>query len=124
MADFKKVILCDFDGVIHSYVSGWKGARTIPDTPVIGALKFLEELVEDDRFEVCIYSSRSKTKVGIDAMKDWLLYHGLRAEIVHQIEFPTQKPAAWLTIDDRAIQFDGFFPSLKELDEFKPWYKK
>lgn len=37
------------------------------------------------------------------------------------ITFPSQKPAAWLTIDDRAICFKGEFPTMSEIDEFKPW---
>ena len=37
-----KPILClDFDGVIHSYSSGWKGAAVIPDPPVDGAMRFI-----------------------------------------------------------------------------------
>jgi len=37
-----KPILClDFDGVIHSYSSGWKGADVIPDPPVPGAFDFI-----------------------------------------------------------------------------------
>jgi hypothetical protein len=33
----RKPILClDFDGVLHSYTSGWKGAAVIPDPPVPG----------------------------------------------------------------------------------------
>ena len=36
-----KTILLDFDGVIHSYTSGWKGAGVIPDPPVPGAIDFL-----------------------------------------------------------------------------------
>ena len=64
-------ILCvDFDGVIHSYSSGWKGARTIPDSPVPGAIQFL--INAQKIFKVCIYSSRSRYFGGRWAMKRWL----------------------------------------------------
>ena len=34
-----KPILClDFDGVVHSYTSGWKGADVIPDPPSFARL--------------------------------------------------------------------------------------
>ena len=67
-------ILCvDFDGVIHSYSSGWKGARSIPDKPVDGALRFLYEASKF--FEVNIYSSRSRYFGGRWAMKRWLRWH-------------------------------------------------
>ncbi len=42
-----KPILClDFDGVIHSYTSGWKGADVIPDPPVEGAMQFIWDATE------------------------------------------------------------------------------
>lgn len=67
----RKPILClDFDGVIHEYSSGWKGARCIPDMPVSGALEFIVEALE--HFQVCIYSSRSRYLGGKRAMKRWL----------------------------------------------------
>lgn len=64
-------ILCvDFDGVIHSYKSGWKGPRCIPDPPVDGAFEFLVSAVE--HFQVCIYSSRSRYLFGRWAIKRWI----------------------------------------------------
>lgn len=52
-----KPILClDFDGVIHSYASGWKGANVIHDPPVPGAIAFLREAVQS--FRVAIFSGR------------------------------------------------------------------
>lgn len=116
----KKTILVDFDGVLHSYTSGWKGEGVIPDPPNTGAIEWLWGLLDDERFEVCIYSSRSKTSAGIDAMDDWLRKHGLDGR-THELRFPTTKPAAFLTIDDRAFVFRGRFPSLDEIAAFEPW---
>lgn len=39
------------------------------------------------------------------------------------LKFPTKKPAAFLTIDDRAFCFKGEFPVAKDLLKFKPWNK-
>lgn len=118
--DEKPILLVDFDGVIHSYSSGWKGVDVIPDPPVDGAIEFLKNAMES--FDVQIYSSRSKDPRGLLEMKTWLACNG--CYFVKELKFPTQKPAAFLTIDDRAIQFDGIFPSVGDLLAFKPWNKK
>jgi len=71
---YRKPILClDFDGVIHSYTSGWKGASVIPDEPVDGALEFIVKAME--HFQVAILSSRSHQWGGKRAMKQYLYYH-------------------------------------------------
>lgn len=57
-------------------------------------------------------------------MKRWLLDNGLDRDSVERIKFPTRKPAAFLTIDDRCICFKGVFPSLAEIAVFRPWNKK
>lgn len=151
-----KPILClDFDGVLHSYTSGWKGAAVIPDDPVPGALEFLVKAL--DRFEVHILSSRSHQWGGKRAMKRWLAFH-LRAvapeysdtpdwllsrvlthsfadpwpedvswtasRIVREIKWPWFKPAALVTIDDRAMTFTGVWPELDAIKSFKPWNKR
>lgn len=118
-----KNLCIDFDGVLHSYMTPWEGARFIPDPPVQGATEWLKYLINHTDYVVNIYSSRSSDPLGIIAMKDWLtMYVG--AEYVRQMKFPKQKPAAYLTIDDRAICFRGTFPSVQELDNFKPWFNK
>ena len=73
----KKILCLDFDGVIHSYTSGWKGARTIPDPPIPGALEFLVRALE--HFQVAILSSRSHQLGGRYAMKRWLRKHLIEA---------------------------------------------
>ena len=42
----KKILAIDFDGVLHSYTSGWKGARSIPDPPVYGSLDWLTDFLD------------------------------------------------------------------------------
>ena len=117
-----KLICLDFDGVIHSYATGWQGADQIPDPPVPGALDFLRRLVADDRFSVAIYSSRSGSMGARGAMRAWLRSHGLESEVLAAISFPTSKPPAWVTIDDRAFTFTGQWPELETLASFRPWY--
>lgn len=69
----KPILTFDFDGVIHLYSSGWKGAANIPDPPVPGALQYLVAAL--DHFTVAILSSRSHQWGGKRAMKRWLRDH-------------------------------------------------
>lgn len=126
-----KPILClDFDGCLHSYSSGWQGAGVIPDPPVLGAMRFVAEAV--NHFTVQIFSSRSNQPGGEEAMRQWMLrrlveeFQGDGQDIAELILYPITKPAAFLTIDDRAILFDGDWSVLdpKALLDFKPWNKK
>lgn len=126
-----KPILCvDFDGVIHSYTSGWKGADIVSDLPVPGAIDFLWRA--SGLFRVAIFSSRSNQSGGIEAMRIWLFNHIYQWEGQHvvakqwfdAIEWPTEKPPALVTIDDRAVTFTGVWPDLQELLNFKPWNKR
>lgn len=122
MNEWRPILCLDFDGVLHSYTSGWQGPAVIPDPPVSGALEFLEEAVK--HFKVCIYSARSGQHGGIDAMRIWLLEHGLAGEVFDEIEWPTKKPSAFVSLDDRVITFTGEWPDMQTLKDFKPWNKK
>ena len=125
-----KPILClDFDGVIHSYSSGWKGADVVADPIVPGALLFIQEALK--HFTVAIFSSRSNQPGGIAAMQTWLGNWALSEMAVDEdlawvqaLQWPTEKPPALVTIDDRCIQFDGTWPAIETLMGFKPWNKK
>jgi hypothetical protein len=118
-SSFIKTICIDFDGVIHSYKSGWEGPEVVSDDPVPGALDWLAAMIQDPDYKPVIYSARSKLSGGIEAMRKWFDKHGFL--YTSQLEFPTQKPGAWLTIDDRCICFRGTFPSKMEMNMFKPW---
>ncbi len=123
-----KPILCvDWDGVIHSCASGWKGAAVIPDPPVPGAMEWLSKAVR--HFQVVIYSSRSKDPEAIAAMRMWLSYHSSsesQALDLDAVAFAHEKPSAFLTIDDRALCFEGDWGKLdpEKLLAFKPWRQR
>jgi hypothetical protein len=120
---FRPILCLDFDGVLHSYVQPWMGASSIPDDPVPGAMEFLTEAVK--HFEVAVFSSRSKERAGIVAMQSWIAEHHPWGEtMVRALTWPTDKPAAKVTIDDRAITFQGEWPSMDDLQKFEPWNKK
>jgi hypothetical protein len=122
----KKTLCLDFDGVIHSYTSGWQGHACVSDAPVPGAIAFLYDALKT--FKVAIYSSRSSTEGGIAAMQHYIARHAAEAAFDYgqpwwlQLEWPVNKPAAHLTIDDRALTFTGEWPSIQTLVNFTPWY--
>lgn len=127
----KRILCIDFDGVLHSYSSGWKGASIIPDPPVEGAMRFLWDAAE--HFELHIFSSRSSQLGGVSAMRRWLREHFLKhwaadrthaEDILAEIRWPLEKPAAFLSIDDRAICFEGVWPDIEAMKTFKPWNKR
>lgn len=44
-------------------------------------------------------------------------------DTVFNIQFPTEKPPAMVTLDDRALTFTGVWPGMDTLLNFKPWNK-
>jgi hypothetical protein len=130
----KPILAIDFDGVIHSYDRGWQDG-SIYGTVVPGFFEWAERAKE--HFRLVVYSSRSKTDEGLAAMKAWLIIQWLERSNSDEVleidrhgslagfEFSHEKPPAFLTIDDRAIRFDGDW-SADYLDpatllQFKPW---
>lgn len=157
----KPILALDFDGCIHGYDSGWKGAGVIPDDPVPGAGLYLLQAVQ--HFRVAIFSSRSRSLIGRWAMnryvqrllretymahsaagdaawaavigkpvdwRPWTAGDVLDAadEIAGKIEWPWFKPPALMTIDDRALTFNGNWSdpaySPQAIKRFRPWNKK
>lgn len=137
----RKLIALDFDGVLHSYSTPWSDAATISDGPTPGAMRFLQQLVDDGRFDVVIVSSRLSRGDGYDAVHAWLL-DNLRAAfnadedestgdlgeagdvIFHKLKLSPERPPAFVTIDDRGLNFTGEWPDLDTLAALKPWNKR
>lgn len=121
-----KPILClDFDGVIHQYTTPWTSSTVISDDIVDGFIEWANDAKE--YFKLVIYSSRSKDATAIEAMKNWIVTQYKKSNFqIPDFIFASEKPPAFLTIDDRAIQFNGEWNNLcpKELLNFKPWNKR
>lgn len=129
----KKLLCVDFDGVLHSYMTPWEGHDIVSDPPVKGAMEWLVDMELSEDYQVCIYSSRSRYRAGVMAMKAWIALwltkckdrsEQDRIRTAKNLVFLSQKPAAYLTIDDRAICFKGEFPTVEDMDNFKPWFDK
>ena len=140
----KPTLVLDFDGVLHSYTSGWKGADVVSDPPVSGAREFLRNAFQ--KFVIAVVSSRSHEPGGRIAMARWMAinlggyvvsngpeeddvqvdfhFQDNDPQQIGVVTFPLHKPPAFVTIDDRAIQFTGEWPDVDGLLAFKPWNKK
>ena len=143
MALSKPILLLDFDGVVHQYSRGWQGGDIYD--PVTEGFFYWAELAKE-RFDLQIYSSRSKTIEGRQAIQGWLwdqastwcLISGRYTsnddttgvmtdadEVLTWFTLAHEKPPTFLTIDDRCIQFRGRWDAAwldpDSLVNFKPW---
>ena len=121
----KPIICLDFDGVIHSYKSGWQGPRNIPDPPVQGAIAFIMLIIwYYPDYQISIHSSRFRYFRAKRAVKKWLVKWGLPKKGLKLIKFSTRKPAYKILIDDRCMRFTGAFPPIDYILDFKSWVEK
>lgn len=111
----KPTVVFDFDGVIHSYASGWQGATVIPDPPVHGIKEAIDEIRKD--YEVVVVSTRCASPDGLAAVCEYLVRNGIEVDKVQM-----EKPPAICYVDDRAICFSGNPAGLPELiRNFHSW---
>ena len=115
----KQTVVFDFDGVIHSYKSGWQGPTTISDEPVKGIKEAIAK-IRNAGYEVVVVSTRCESIEGQKSISEYLEKHGIEVDRIMK-----EKPPAIVYIDDRAICFDGKSDKLLErIEQFKPWYQR
>jgi hypothetical protein len=125
MTQTKPILSLDFDGVCHKYTSPWTTATEIHDEPVDGLYDFLKRAHKV--FRIQIYSTRSETAEGRNAMREWLFDNrpvDLNDSYLDAIEFPDSKPKAFVGLDDRVLTFEGEWPAIELLRSWKPWNKR
>lgn len=114
----KKLSIClDFDGVVHSFKSGWQGTGIIPDPPVDGAKEAIDRLRE--KYEIIIFTPRYQQDKGRAAVIKWLRKHKIVVDDVCGY-----KPPAHIYVDDRATQFKGWVDCMAEIRLFTHWQEE
>jgi hypothetical protein len=109
----RRTVCLDFDGVIHSYRSGWCGAEIIPDPPIHGTREAVARLRKT--YRVVIHSSRCHTSAGREAIAHWLAKHEIEVD-----EICEHKPPAMVYVDDRGIRFRGDWDqAMFDVQEFR-----
>ena len=116
---YTPTVVLDFDGVIHSYTSGWKGAEFIPD-PVVPGIKEAVDQLRELGYKVVVVSTRCTTLGGIRAVRYYLRDNEIKVDDVTM-----EKPPALCYIDDRAIRFDGHPEKLVgQVANFRTWLEE
>lgn len=111
-----KTIVFDFDGVIHSYSSGYQGAHTAADPIVPGMAEVIQQL-RSDGYQVVVVSSRCITDLGKQAVVQYLDKYNIEVDDIR-----SDKPPAICYVDDRAVCFKGDTTNLvNDIKSFTSW---
>lgn len=117
--NFYKTVVMDFDGVIHSYQSGWHSGQKsseIYDPPTPGIREVILRL-RLDGWVVVVVSARCHSFFGRRAIKKWLKMYDIKVDAVLRDKIPAR-----CYVDDRAVCFSGNTSSLYDsIVSFKSW---
>lgn len=116
---FRPTVVFDFDGVIHSYISGWQGSETAIQDPPVSGIKEAIDHIRAAGYRVVVVSTRCRSVEGQYAIAHWLRENRIEVDNI-----TPEKPPAICYIDDRALTFDGHPETLLErIVNFRPWYQ-
>ena len=111
-----RVIAIDFDGVIHSFTSGWQGALKANDPIVPGIKEVIAELRQD--YQVIVMSSRCLHPGGTKTIEKYLNKYGIIVDGITGEKIP-----ALVYVDDRAITFRQAEGMVDQIRKFEPWHR-
>lgn len=104
--EYKPNVVFDFDGVIHSYMSGWKGVAEIPDQPVPGIGEAIAELRQLG-YRVMSVMARERLKCDAE-QAERIAWRNVKDWIAAQVA---------LVETEQATMDELFFPKLVDRNE-------
>jgi phosphoglycolate phosphatase-like HAD superfamily hydrolase len=109
VSEKENTIALDFDGVIHSYKSGWTG--DIPEDPPMPGVEEAFRILKAEGYILKILSTRNR-----EYIKSWLEFHNLDSYIsgIYNSKIPAR-----MYIDDRGIHFSNWREALIDIENFK-----
>jgi len=130
LADAARTLCVDFDGVIHSFSSGWKGTTNIPDPPMPDALDWLLKM--QGKYIIVISSCRARTPEGAQAIRGYMAKHiyahtgdvEVTTYFMRDLVVTGKKPGALVYIDDKGFRFSGQFPTEGAIEALTRWNKE
>ena len=118
--NIKNIMCIDFDGVIHNHNLGFHDG-TIYGKPLDGAINSIKTLSK--QYKIVIYTCKANpdrplinNKTGVELIWEWLQKYEIK-EYIHDVTF--NKPNAVAYIDDKAIRFENWSQTLKQIDLLK-----
>lgn len=116
----KRPVIClDFDGVIHSFETGWIDADVIPDKPIDHMSGLINSLHQKGAV-ILVHSSRCGYEGGVEAIEKWLKKNNISVTKVCK-----HKPNADVYVDDLAYRFEGHYKLQQFLmDKFQDFLTK
>ena len=116
----KRPVIClDFDGVIHSFETGWIDADVIPDKPIDHMSGLINSLHQKGAV-ILVHSSRCGYEGGVEAIEKWLKKNNISVTKVCK-----HKPNADVYVDDLAYKFEGHYKLQQFLmDKFQDFLTK
>ncbi len=112
----RPVLALDLDGVIHPNTSPWQNVYTLPDAPTEGAVDFVH-YVRASGWSVEVHTARANAPNADEAVRVWLRDWGFPEMRVSHV-----KRNASVYLDDRAMRFNGLWPTLTQLEAAGvPW---
>lgn len=113
-----KNIAIDFDGVIHDFSKGYHDG-TCYGAPLPGSIESIKNLSK--KYNIIIFTAKAKPsrplvdgKTGTELVWKWLREHRLEGYVS---EVTSEKPRAFLYIDDKGYRFENWQDTMKFLEK-------